>query len=540
MNREIESEPSVSTDGKYGSWIQCTLEILALMLVFFVYAGDAAPMVNEAHYLVKAKNFWDSGWCNNDLFAASGKAHTTFYALFGWPTLWCSLEATAWLGRTVGWLMLAIGIQRLRQLFFAPWHCSLLVACVWITAIEYGNLAGEWVVGGIEAKVPAYGLILIALAEMCQRRWNRVWVLLGAASAFHVLSGGWSVVAAIVAWVLTERNRDDAVSLISPWLFAGGMISLFGLIPAIWLTMGSSSADSVEAARIYTFFRIKHHLLPADFKLLWWVRHLGLTAATYVILNRVLQKDASADRWNILRGFCYGATLIALAGLIVGMLPSAMPDLAAKLLRYYWFRLTDAVIPLGFSLGFVQLYCRTKHLDGSKRWRWSICCLVMALFFGSIGLRTYRAVPPSTSNVLLGWDRNASAASQRQAFADWLAVCQWARDSTPSGEVFLTPRHQQTFKWYAHRAEVVNWKDVPQDAKSLKEWKRRFDEIYPRRLRTNRVTIKYDKLREFKREYGTRFMIVDRRITGPQLPLVRVYPVGDESNETFAVYELPH
>ena len=35
------------------------LEILLLLLVFFVYAGDAAPMVNEAHYLSKAKNFWN-------------------------------------------------------------------------------------------------------------------------------------------------------------------------------------------------------------------------------------------------------------------------------------------------------------------------------------------------------------------------------------------------------------------------------------------------------------------------------------------------
>ncbi|MCG8652893.1 MAG: hypothetical protein MI861_23840, partial [Pirellulales bacterium] len=108
-------------------------------------------MVNEAHYLVKAKNFWQPEWCEQDLFVASGKAHTTFYALFGWPTRWFSLATTAWLGRLVGWLLLAVGLQRLCWVLCRQRYASLLVATIWIAGMEYGNLAGEWVVGGIEA-----------------------------------------------------------------------------------------------------------------------------------------------------------------------------------------------------------------------------------------------------------------------------------------------------------------------------------------------------------------------------------------------------
>ena len=84
-------------------------ETLLLLTLFFVYAGDPPPMVNEAHYLVKAKNFWQPDWCASDLFASSEKAHATYYTLFGWPTLFLSLETTAWLGRVVGWLVLAFG-----------------------------------------------------------------------------------------------------------------------------------------------------------------------------------------------------------------------------------------------------------------------------------------------------------------------------------------------------------------------------------------------------------------------------------------------
>ena len=92
---------------------QRVLEIGMLVLLFYIYAGDPAPHVNEAHYLVKAKNFWDSTWCGQDLFAASGKAHTTFYFLFGWPTKFVSLETTAWIGRIVGWTMLAFAMALL-------------------------------------------------------------------------------------------------------------------------------------------------------------------------------------------------------------------------------------------------------------------------------------------------------------------------------------------------------------------------------------------------------------------------------------------
>jgi hypothetical protein len=34
-------------------------------------------------------------------------------------------------------------------------------------------------------------------------------------------------------------------------------------------------------------------------------------------------------------------------------------------------------------------------------------------------------------------------------------------------------------------------------------------------------------------------MIVDRRVTGQNLPLVRLYPTNGEVNATYAVYELP-
>jgi hypothetical protein len=92
---------------------------------------------------------------------------------------------------------------------------------------------------------------------------------------------------------------------------------------------------------------------------------------------------------------------------------------------------------------------------------------------------------------------------------------------------------------------VVNWKDVPQDAASLVRWQRRFDDVFPRQLgsvplSSMRVPINYTKLRQYRRRYGVRFMLVDNRIATDQLPLVKVYPQAGQVNRTYSVYELPY
>ncbi|EGF28982.1 DUF6798 domain-containing protein [Rhodopirellula baltica] len=570
---------------------------LALMGVCFLYAGDAAPGVNEAHYFVKAKNFWQPDWCANDLFAASGKAHATYYWLFGWPTRFLSLNATAWAGRLVGWSLLAAGLLRLTRAMRMPPMSSVWVMILWILGIQHGNLAGEWVIGGIEAKVPAYGLVLFGLAEIVQRRWSRGWIWFGAAAGFHVLTGGWSVVAAAIAFLLAERGpkqwrvsrstADDRSSggyqspgkessqgndvrplFFSRGLFVGGALSLFGLIPAAAMSWGATDAEQISAARIYAYFRISHHLMPAAFHFDWYIRHSILTIGCLVCLafawwqmpiagiKRPKESATDSSRseqavaFRILGWFAIGAMTISLVGLLIGLLPAIYPDQAAKLLRFYWFRLADAVTPLVFAFLLVHFFSPRNNISttadqpGSQLFAvvWlgrAGMVAAIVLFAQASWERIQTGVPVSVSNRMLGLNADADYAEQRRTMEDWIAVCQFIRSSTPDDAVLLTPRHQQTFKWYAHRAEVVNWKDTPQNAVALREWAKRFLEVYPARLSTMRVTIRYDDLRAMRAKYGCDWIVVDRRVVGPELPLVQIYPASNQRNSTYAVYELP-
>src|SRR4051794_18692182 len=175
-------------------------EIVWIFLIFFLFAGSLPPDVGESHYLVKAKHYWQPAWCAGDLFLESRDAHATFYWTFGWVTRLCSLMATAWIGRAVTWLLLAWSWRRLSWAVVPRPLASLLSAGLMLLFLRNFHLAGEWIVGGVEAKGCAYVLVLLALEAMVRGSWPVAIVLAGAAGAFHVLVGGWTVVAIGIAW----------------------------------------------------------------------------------------------------------------------------------------------------------------------------------------------------------------------------------------------------------------------------------------------------------------------------------------------------
>src|SRR5687768_16513688 len=184
MAINLPDEPRLETGAKDSRFRSRNwLEFLLIVAVFFIVGGAPAPHVNETHYLTKAKHYWDASYCPGDFFLDSADPHLTFYLTFGWLTRWLSLPAVAWIGRAVAWALLAAGWLRLsRGVTTAPWS-AVLSAAVWMTLIEQANFAGEWVVGGVEAKCFAYGCVLFGLASVARGQWKAPWIWFGAASA---------------------------------------------------------------------------------------------------------------------------------------------------------------------------------------------------------------------------------------------------------------------------------------------------------------------------------------------------------------------
>jgi hypothetical protein len=568
---------------------QVVAEIVLIFAVFAIQGAWPVPDVNESHYLGKVIHYWNPGWLGGDFFMESPDTHKVFCLTFGWLSLWLSLTALAWTGRILAWALLAWAWRRLSSAVVPRAWWSVLTAALFTCLVERCNMAGEWVIGGLEAKPFAYVFVFLGVESLVRNRWNRALILFGAAAAFHVVVGGWAAVAAGVAWLFARfslrqqeaacglagagrwltatngRGFTEPPALLSLWpgIVVGLMLALPGLVASLALDWGTNRETVRAAHQIYVFERLPHHLtltgMRPDF-----ILRLALLWAFWLLLGRWSRRLplSEDERQSVvsLRAFVSGAVAISLAGAVVNSLMLVDRALAADLLRYYWFRLSDVALPLGVALEGIALllnslspHCqRNSNTDENSRGLTApgdfaagsrgplapgYCrvasprsWLALAILVAVLHVSSY--VP---DRVVAAGPRSHKTAS----FADWRAACRWVADSgkIPPEARFLVPRLGQNFKWYAGRSDVVNWKDVPQNARSLIEWRDRIQTIYATgfpegpRWYDPLALVGAERLRELGAKYGADFVISER--TDPLVKLDVVY-----QNDTYVIYRL--
>jgi len=516
-------------------------EIMLIFLLFFLYAGWPPPDVNEAHYLAKAKHYWQPEWCATDHFLQSADAHLVFYWTLGWLTRLAPLPVAAWLGRFLTWFLLAWSWRWLSWAVIPRPFASLLTACGFLLFSGRFHMAGEWVVGGFEAKGIAYSLVFFALGAILRQRWNLGWILLGAATAFHVLVGGWSLVAAGCAWLACQHLRPPLTRML-PAIGAALVLALPGLVPALWLNHDVSAEVVREANSIYVYGRLAHHLVFHRFPH-WHMARFAILLVVWLVACRATICPISAGKLGQrpLRGFVCGAVLIAVVGIAIDQSLLYHLDVAAGLLRYYWYRLSDAMLPAGASLALVAWLTGLRD----RRPSWGQAALVAAVLIAGGNLawtneqRRGDLRPGSDVQMLPAWPDDP--ARTRRTYDDWRRTCRWIAEHTPPDACFITPKMQQTFKWYAERSEVCCWKDVPQDAAELVRWWQRQKDLYPRRVVFGGLAAHGEKgLRDLAGKYGADYAVVDRHMNPRPLLLPRLYPPRfSAATSAYEVYRVP-
>ena len=147
------------------------------------------PEVNEPYYLGKAIHFWDPHWASSDWFLQTTDTQLVLLhhdRLAGAAVVAHGPGVDAAAGH-LGDAGLVVAAAQCRRCA-AAWT-SLLTAALFLFLLQHFNVAGEWVVGGAESKCIAYALVFLALRAMVEGFWNRMWLLLGLATAFHALGG---------------------------------------------------------------------------------------------------------------------------------------------------------------------------------------------------------------------------------------------------------------------------------------------------------------------------------------------------------------
>ena len=564
------------------------LAVVEIALIFAAFALQGAwpvPDVNEPHYLGKAIHYWNPDWLRGDFFMESADTHTVFYFTFGWLSLWLWPTALAWTGRIITWLLLAWSWRRLSVAVVPrPWW-SVLTATLFGCLMERCHMAGEWVIGGVEAKGFAYVLVFLGLEALVRNRWNRALMLCGAAAAFHVLVGGWAAVALGFAWLwinaLGVRSQPPdgppALRTLWPGMLVGMLLALLGVIPALMTDAGVDRDMVHQAHQLYVFERLPHHLVLwgmrweyiLRFAVLWafWLAIGRAEKGTGPICrngppgaSHKLDLSPFPPEVRRLRAFIAGAVAITCVGVAVNLLVFVDRPLAAELLRYYWFRLSDVAVPLGVALEGTLLLVGWGYGKGDRS---NLCEAPgtdrrLVRPFRQIGPVPFSVSErPSVAKCLLAAaivvaafhvgdnaiDRATVTVPRSHRIADypaWREACDWVARSgeIPPNARFLTPRHSQTFKWYTGRSEVATWKDVPQDSPSIIEWWSRMETIHATgneppepRWHQSLSELSPARLRELGKQYHAEYAIVE--IGEGPLDLPVVY-----RNRTYAIYRL--
>jgi hypothetical protein len=534
-------------------------EVLAMALLSGALVWSFPPDVNEAHYLIKARHFQDRNFCSTDLFATSHESHWLFYATHGWMCRWLELETAAWLGRIVAWCATGTGLVFFVRSFWRTPGLSVLAGALIIILNVRLHLAGEWFVGGVEAKCYAWGFVFAGLAAWFRNRIRIAGICLGLACGFHILVGLWMVIAATFAclaerllWPPAPPNkpaaRRDRVWRVMALLLASGCF-LVGFWPAVSQNPGVDQQTIMEASKVQSLWRLAHHQLATEFDR--WFLFLPLVAAWLVLARaNAATSERPLRRLNLVVA---GTLLISLTGLACSLVaswsgPRLIGDVAARILTLYLFRTADVLVPAGCVINGIWFVGQLpRQLSAVPASLFVTFGLIALGVFGNFRQNLRDPRSRSAQHTMVLPSDHVLAQREQEAERNWIRTCRWIRGHTPADALFITPLGQQTFKWYAHRGEVASRKDMPQDAVSVLEWVRRLEQLYsfgpgcdqqdasdPWQFRLLRC--------QGALPFSARYLVVEQRwldafLMGDSLPdgWVQVYPPASARKSTFAV-----
>src|SRR5262249_26625801 len=117
-------------------------------------------------------------------------------------------EQTAWLGRIAMYAALGLSWVRLFEKIVPGRWSALAAASFFLAWQATGNLSGEWLIGGVEAKGFAYAALLWAIGSGAEGCWIRAGAAAGLSASLHPVIGVWGIAAlgfAQLARGLTSR-----------------------------------------------------------------------------------------------------------------------------------------------------------------------------------------------------------------------------------------------------------------------------------------------------------------------------------------------
>jgi len=436
--------------------------ILLILILFVVLSAEVYPFngyhFNEFDRLPMAKQAVDRDWLPNDWYL--NLEHDTYFLfnlLLGPLVSIAGFRNGAVIGRLSSYLLISISFFYLfKTLKFRKEICVIVV---FLFLSNESLVAGEWIAGGIESKVFSYGFAILALSFFLQRKYGIFFAFSGAAFSLHILTGFYAVFCTAIAILFTGKQflREWKLMIRKIWIFL--ITGIFGLEPILDEVIFGNNINSDVTAQIYVN-RVSHHLLPSSWDGTFWIYFLIICAifflSIYIFYN--------STKARFLAAYALGSVVLFLVGIGFYQLGYV------QLLKYYWFRFPDVIIPLLNSVLFG--YILNDLANGVLRFKSpkSIDIFLAkvkngfsyTLLFLSILIFVF-----STREILRGLSKyDQTAFNGRPIFS-------WIEKNTSTDAVFLVDPTMLDFYIFAQRAVFVSYKHIPNKSADVYEWSER-------------------------------------------------------------------
>lgn len=443
--------------------------ILLAFLCLRLLLRDNMGAGNEVDVLPIAKQYVEPTWIPGDWYLNQPPSYRMlFQRLFGWLIVsWGFLTASI-VGRLICYSLVAWGLVLIARQMGLHLLTLLLAMRLFLTNNQ-GAIAGEWLVGGFETKAVAYGLVILAIACMLRRRYSLMALLLGLATSFHVLVGGYTFITAI-GWLLLRYKTRSPRLKDWGWMLMMYLAGSIPVLPAVIQQIFTPKpTGDVASSYIYVFLRLPHHLNPLSWNARSWLMVIAYLALLVISVAFICFYRPSEDL-SKQRNVCVELlefTLISLIPFAIG-LAIAPFDSQGRFLQYYPFRLGDIMLPLSTCLLFARAIQHFFTVKTKQKEFFITCCV----FLSVVVIASSVKLPNNISDISQFPKKLPEETSASQD------IYAWVKNHTPKDTTFISsPIDLLNFTWLAERPIIAKWKFLPQTASGIREWYTRMSDL---------------------------------------------------------------
>jgi Domain of unknown function (DUF6798) len=423
------------------------LFLITLVFFFKFNIGD-----NEIDVIPYAKSIYSGDWLKNDWYLNLKILHRYFFSYpVGFFVKNFGFIETIFVGRIISYILIAISLNVLIKSVKSKSYSFLFYFAIilFYRFFPYGIGAGEWLVGGFESKVFAYGFAILSLSSFLHKQHQKGLLFAGLSLSIHLLVGIYNLFCLLPILIFYQRESKDFIFKIFKslpiFLFAGSI----GFIAIIYQFFFIEEDITNLGWNIYVNVRVPHHTLPLFFPFKAWI-----IFPIFVLCNLGLFLKSKKQEVKLMSSYALFSAIISLFGLAIFFLPVSNIHL-----KYYFFRFSDIMLPLITLLNITSYIIENRENTFSKR-NYRLKYILAAIAF----LIMIPKINYFLSEVDTSFQQIKANTSNDNVMVNWV------RNNTDTKKVFITHPDDKFFYINYERPMFVGWKHIPSGAKDIVEW----------------------------------------------------------------------